>query len=61
MTAISQTTSLNCIFLNENVWISISISLKFVPKDRIIHIAAFVLAIGWAPIRRQTIIWTNDG
>ena len=31
-----------CIFLNENVWISIKISLKFVPKDPIDHIQALV-------------------
>ena len=31
-----------CIFLNENVWISIGISLKFVPKDPINNIPALV-------------------
>ena len=30
------------IFLNENVWISINISLKFVPKGQINNIAALV-------------------
>ena len=30
------------IFLNENVWISIKISLKFVPKDSINNIPALV-------------------
>ena len=29
-----------CIFLNDNVWISLTISLKFVPKFRINHIPA---------------------
>ena len=29
-----------CIFLNENIWISINISLKFVPKCRINNIPA---------------------
>ena len=29
-----------CIFLNENVWISIDIPLKFVPKGPIDHIPA---------------------
>ena len=38
------------IFLNENVWISITISLKFVPKGDDL-----------APNRRQAIIWNNDG
>ena len=31
-----------CIFLNENVWISIKISLKFVPKDPINNIPALI-------------------
>ena len=31
-----------CIFLNENVWISIKISLKFVPKGSISNIPALV-------------------
>ena len=35
------------IFLNENVWISIKISLKFVPKDPINHIPALVQIIAW--------------
>ena len=31
-----------CIFINENVWISIKISLKFVPKGPINNIPALV-------------------
>ena len=31
-----------CIFLNENVWISIKISVKFVPMDPINNIPALV-------------------
>ena len=31
-----------CIFLKENVWILIKMSLKFVPKGPIIHIPALV-------------------
>ena len=31
-----------CIFLNESIWISIEISLKFVPKGRINNIPASV-------------------
>ena len=31
-----------CIFLNENIWISIKISLKFVPKGPINNIPALV-------------------
>ena len=38
------------IFFNENVWISIKISLKLVPEDPINNIPAL-----------EAIIWTNDG
>ena len=31
-----------CLFLNENIWIFLKISLKFVPKVRIINISALV-------------------
>ena len=50
------------IFLNENVWFSLKISLKFVPKVGSNH---QYYSIGsdnaFAPARRQAIIWTNDG
>ena len=36
-----------CIFLNENVWISIKISLKFVPKGRINNIPSLVQIMVW--------------
>ena len=36
-----------CIFLNENVKISIKISLKFVPKGPIDIIPALVLIMDW--------------
>ena len=36
-----------CIFLNENVEISIRILLKFVPKGPIYNIAALVLIMAW--------------
>ena len=36
-----------CIFLNENVWISIKISLKFVPKGPINKIPALVQIMAW--------------
>ena len=39
-----------CIFLNENVWISIKISLKFVPDSPINNIPALVQIMAW---RRQ--------
>ena len=35
------------IFLNENVWILIKISLKFVPKDPIDNIPALVQIMAW--------------
>ena len=36
-----------CIFLNENVWISIKISLKFVPNDPIINFPTLVQIMTW--------------
>ena len=36
-----------CIFLNENVWISIKISLKFVPNGPMNNIPALVLIMAW--------------
>ena len=38
-----------CIFLNENVWISLQISLKFVPKGSINNIPSLfqIMAWGW--------------
>ena len=36
-----------CILLNENVWISIKISLKFVPKESINNISALVQIMAW--------------
>ena len=36
-----------CIFLNENVWIPIKISLKFVPKGPINKIPALVQIMAW--------------
>ena len=37
----------NCIFLNKDVWISINISLKFVPKGSINNISALVQIMAW--------------
>ena len=37
----------NCIFLNENAWISLKISLKFVPKVRIDNIPSLVQIMAW--------------
>ena len=36
-----------CVLLNENVWILLKISLKFVPKFRINNIPALVLIMVW--------------
>ena len=36
-----------CIFLNENVWISVKISLKFVPKCPINNIPTLVQTMAW--------------
>ena len=36
-----------CIFLNENVWISIKISLKFVPRGPINNIPSLVQIMAW--------------
>ena len=36
-----------CIFFNENVWISLKNSLKFVPKVHIINILALVQIMAW--------------
>ena len=44
--------------MNENVRISIKISLKFVPKSAIENIPALFQIM---PGRRQAIIWTKDG
>ena len=61
MTAIFQTTFSNCIFLNENVWISIKISLKFVPNGPINIIPALfqIMACCWPgdkPLSEQLMV-----
>ena len=47
MHVISQTPFSNAIFLNENIWIPIDISLKFIPKGPINYIPAWVQIIAW--------------
>ena len=49
-----------CIFLNENMWISIAISKKFVPEGLINNIPSLVQIMAWRWFRQQAIIWTND-
>ena len=39
-----------CIFLNENLWVSVNVSLKFVPKGQINNIPALVLIMAWRRI-----------
>ena len=46
-------------FENENVWISIKILLKIVPRGPINNIPALVQIM--ALTRRKAFIWTNDG
>ena len=47
MAAIFQTTFFKCILLNEYVWISIKISLKFVPGGPINNVPALVQIMAW--------------
>ena len=41
---------LKSIFLNENIWISIKISLKFVRKSQIDNMLALVQMVAWRRI-----------
>ena len=50
MAAVLAEDILKCILLNENVWISLKIPLKFVPKDPLNNIPALVQVMVW----RQT-------
>ena len=47
--------------MNEVIWISIKISLKFAPKGQINDIPALVQIMAWRPAKRQAIVWTNAG
>ena len=53
---------LKCIFLNENVWIPIEISLKFYPKVPINNILALIQIMAWhrsgdKPLSQPMIYW----
>ena len=48
---------LKSIFLNENMQVSIKISMNCVPKGPINNIPALAQIMAW---RWQAIIWTND-
>ena len=52
-------------FSNENVWITIEISLKFVPKDPINNIPALVQIKAWRgigdkPLSEPMLTWLTD-
>ena len=49
MAAIFQRTFINAFFFNENAWISIKISLKFVPKGPINKNPTLVQIMVWRP------------
>ena len=48
-----------CIFLNENVWILLEISLKYVPNVQINNSPSLVQIMAWHRPGNQW--WTNDG
>ena len=50
-----------CIFLNENVWKPIKISLKFVPKGPINNIPALVRIMAWRRPGDKPLSEINDG
>ena len=49
-----------CIFLSENIWISIQISLKFVPKGPINNIPSLVQMMAWRPTGQATSHYLNQ-
>ena len=52
----------NYISLIENIWVTIKISLKFVPEGPINNIPTLVRIMAWRrPGDKPFIIWTNDG
>ena len=50
-----------CNFFNENVWIGIKISLKFVPKGPMNNIPVLVQIMVRCRPGNKPFIWTNDG
>ena len=50
-----------CIFLNENAWKSIKISLKFVPKGLINNIPALIQRMAWRRPGDKPLSEPNDG
>ena len=57
MDTTSQTTFSRAFSLNENVWISIKISLKFVPKGPINNIPALVQIMAWCRPGDKPLSW----
>ena len=49
-----------CISLNEDIWISIDISPKCVPKGQINNIPTLVQIMALCQPGDKAIIWTND-
>ena len=49
-----------CISLDENVWISLKMSLKFVPKVRINNIPALVLIMAWRRSDDEPLSWLSE-
>ena len=49
------------IFLNENIWIPIKLSLKFVPMGSINNIPALVQIMAWRRPGDKPLSATNDG
>ena len=65
MAAIFQTTFSNAFLLNEDLWISIEMSLKFVPKGPINNIPSLVQVMAWCrtgdkPLSEPMMIQFND-
>ena len=65
MAAILADDIFKCIFLNENVWISLKISLKFAPEVRIDNIPALVQIMAWRrigdkPLSEPILTWFTD-
>ena len=51
---------LKCIFLNENVWVSMNISVKFVPKGSSNNVSTWVHVIAWRRSGDKTSHYLNQ-
>ena len=61
MAAIFQMKFSNGFSWNENVWMPIKISLKFVPRGSNEQYSSIGSDNGLVPVKQQAIIWNNDG